>query len=152
MIGFVTDAEGDWVARLSCGHRQHVRHDPPLVERPWVTTERGRSERIGQHLDCVRCDAFELPADFVPYKRTDVFTERSVPAGLRKDHSTKAGVWARIVVVEGTLRYHVASLGRTMELTADHCGIVIPEIRHHVEPVGTVQFFVEFLHTAATAA
>jgi len=74
MTGFVTDADGRWVALLACGHRQHVRHDPPLVERPWVTTEHGRNARLGQHLDCVRCDAFEIPDGFVPYKRTDTFT------------------------------------------------------------------------------
>ena len=29
VIGFETDDEGHWVARLECGHGQHVRHDPP---------------------------------------------------------------------------------------------------------------------------
>jgi hypothetical protein len=29
VIGFDKDEEGHWVAKLECGHGQHVRHDPP---------------------------------------------------------------------------------------------------------------------------
>ncbi|HET7393512.1 MAG TPA: DUF3565 domain-containing protein [Candidatus Binatia bacterium] len=57
ITGFKIDEHGDWVAFLSCGHRQHVRHRPPFEERPWVTSERGRSEKLGKPLDCIRCDA-----------------------------------------------------------------------------------------------
>lgn len=130
VVEFRTDAEGQWMARLGCGHRHDSGDAPP------------------ETVDCARCDAFELPTDFVPYRRTAVFTESSIPAGLLEDHSTKAGVWARIVVVEGTLRYHVESLGRTFDLTVDHRGIVISEVRHHVAAVGPVRFFVEFLRAA----
>src|SRR5688572_32440003 len=145
MTGFTTDADGHWVALLGCGHRQHVRHDPPLVERPWVTTEEGRRGRIGQTLDCLRCDAFELPDDVQAYKRTDVFTETTVPAGLRKDHATKAGVWGRIVVDEGRLRYEVPPVSRSFDLAPGTPGIVVPELRHHVTPIGAGRFSVEFL-------
>src|SRR5689334_1037053 len=48
--------QGQWVAELECGHNQHVRHDPPYVERPWVVTEHGRRSRLGHELNCVRCD------------------------------------------------------------------------------------------------
>lgn len=57
--GFALDDEGHWVALLSCGHRQHVRHDPPLVERPWVLTAAGRTSRLGVELRCVRCERGE---------------------------------------------------------------------------------------------
>lgn len=56
IVGYYQDEEGHWVARLACGHGQHVRHDPPLVSRPWVLTEDGRTARLGQILNCVRCD------------------------------------------------------------------------------------------------
>jgi len=150
MVGFATDDEGHWVARLGCGHRQHVRHDPPLTEREWVTTAAGRAGRIGQTLDCVRCDAFELPDDCVAYRRTDVFDADAMPDGLRSEHRTKAGVWGRIVVLEGRLRYHVR--GTTHELAPDTAGIVVPELSHRVEPVGPVRFFVEFLRVPGPAA
>lgn len=153
MVGFATDVEGHWVAQLSCGHRQHVRHDPPLIERPWVTTEEGRRSKLGQALDCVRCDAFELPDDFVPYKTTAVFTEATVPTGLRGAHTTKAGVWGRIVVSAGRLGYHVqAPLARTFELTPGCPGIVVPEVPHSVEPLGPVSFTVEFLRAPVESA
>lgn len=153
MTGFTTDAAGHWVAFLGCGHRQHVRHDPPLVERPWVTSEEGRRGRIGQFLDCVRCDAFEIPDDASVYKATAVFTEATVPAGLRKDHATKPGVWARIVVAEGRLRYDVQPpLARTFDLAPGTPGIVVPEVRHHVTPLESVRFHVEFLRAPDPAA
>lgn len=144
IVGFTVDQAGDWVALLSCGHGQHVRHEPPFVSRPWVLTEEGRCGRLGQALDCLRCDQFELPEHFVAYHRTPVFTEATVPGALTKDHHTRSGTWARILVEEGRLRYQVPTLGRVFELTPEHPGIVLPEIPHHVEPVGPVRFSVEF--------
>ena len=55
IVGFHTDAEGDWVAELECGHTQHVRHDPPWQLRPWVTTDEGRRSFLGTVLGCVKC-------------------------------------------------------------------------------------------------
>ena len=34
---------------------QHVRHEPPLQSRPWVTTREGRASQLGAELWCVRC-------------------------------------------------------------------------------------------------
>jgi hypothetical protein len=56
ITGFHQDEERHWVAELECGHRQHVRHDPPWQLRPWVLTEEGRASRLGVPLDCVICD------------------------------------------------------------------------------------------------
>lgn len=56
IIGFFKDENDDWVARLECGHTQHVRHDPPWQIRPWVTTEEGRESKLGYQLDCLKCD------------------------------------------------------------------------------------------------
>ena len=56
ITGFRQDEEGHWVALLECGHAQHVRHDPPMTERPWVLTETGRESRLGQHLRCKLCE------------------------------------------------------------------------------------------------
>lgn len=56
ITGFYEDIEGYFVAMLECGHEQHVRHKPPMVERPWVTTQEGRDSKIGALLDCPFCD------------------------------------------------------------------------------------------------
>ena len=56
IVGYHQDEEGDWVADLACGHGQHVRHNPPLVSRPWVTTDEGRNRHLGTELNCKRCE------------------------------------------------------------------------------------------------
>ncbi len=56
IVSFHLDTEGHWVADLACGHGQHVRHDPPWMQRPWVLTEQGRAERLGTKLECKQCD------------------------------------------------------------------------------------------------
>jgi hypothetical protein len=55
IVGFHQDAEGHWVADLECGHTQHVRHDPPWQNRPWVITAEGREQFIGVELVCKIC-------------------------------------------------------------------------------------------------
>lgn len=59
IVGFHKDELGDWVADLECGHGQHVRHNPPWFNRPWVETEKGRREMLGQTLWCRRCERGE---------------------------------------------------------------------------------------------
>lgn len=55
ITGFHQDELRDWVAELACGHFQHVRHNPPWQERPWVVTAAGRLEAIGEELCCAKC-------------------------------------------------------------------------------------------------
>lgn len=86
----------------------------------------------------------ELPSGLSPYKRTPVFDETSVPAGLLKDHKTKAGVWGVINVTSGTLRYTIPSQNEVVDLHAGVKGIVEPDVLHHVTPMGAVKFSVEF--------
>ena len=62
IVGYHRDEEDHWVAELDCGHNQHVRHNPPFVNRPWVVTERGRNSMLGHELNCVKCDRDE-PVD-----------------------------------------------------------------------------------------
>ncbi len=56
ITGYHQDDEKHWVAQLACGHNQHVRHDPPWVNRPWVATPEGRQTMLGFELDCKKCD------------------------------------------------------------------------------------------------
>ncbi len=87
----------------------------------------------------------KLPDGLAAYRRTPVFTEETVPAGLLRDHNTKAGVWGLIHVESGTLRYVIPSAEFSTNLEPDsEQGIVEPEGPHHIKPLGPVRFFVEF--------
>lgn len=61
IVGYHQDERGDWVADLVCGHGQHVRHQPPMTNRPWVLTETGRARHIGTMLSCKQCEEGEDP-------------------------------------------------------------------------------------------
>jgi len=50
------DDENHWVAELTCGHFQHVRHKPPFINRPWVICDSGRQSMLGHLLKCKKCD------------------------------------------------------------------------------------------------
>ncbi len=84
-----------------------------------------------------------LPGDVQPYKRTAVFTQGTVPAGLLKDHTTKEGTWALIRVQEGALEYVIEDK-ETHTLSPGHDGVVEPQVRRYIRPLGAVRFFVEF--------
>lgn len=61
IVSFHQDDEQHWVARLECGHNQHVRHNPPWTSRPWVVTPAGREAAIGAELECKKCDEGRPP-------------------------------------------------------------------------------------------
>ena len=63
IMGFHKDEKGDWVARLACRHQQHMRHNPPWINRPWVITEQGREQALGLLIACKKCDE-NAPRDF----------------------------------------------------------------------------------------
>ena len=56
IIGYHLDDENHWVARLKCLHFQHVRHQPPFINRPWVTQQTTRAAMLGTQLNCIKCD------------------------------------------------------------------------------------------------
>ena len=86
-----------------------------------------------------------LPADLAHYKTTPEFTRESVPMGLQRNHTTAAGVWGRIVVREGSLRYVIEEPDMEEHLLGPGMpGIVEPQIAHHVVIDGPVLFCVEF--------
>ena len=89
-----------------------------------------------------------LPEGVTAYRRTPEFGEDTVPSALLRRHSTKAGVWGRIRVLSGKLRYRIlepATEEHVLEPGRD--GIVEPEVPHEVEPIGVVRFHVEFLRS-----
>ena len=80
--------------------------------------------------------------DLAPYRITPVFDQHSLPAGLRREHRTKPGVWGVIRILEGRVRL-VRATGVSV-LTPEQPGLVEPEEPHWVEPIGPIRMQVEF--------
>ena len=99
-------------------------------------------------LDEFQVIVMTLPVDARPYRRTEVFTEATIPKALLKAHSTKRDVWALIHVLEGQLAYRINDPARPAcneVLTPDTPpGVIEPAILHEVAPLGPVRFYVEF--------
>jgi tellurite methyltransferase len=153
ITGFHLDDAGDWVAELACGHNQHVRHRPPFQLRAWVLEPDGRLGRLGTPLDCPLCDRCELPEGLRWVRRSAVWDERTMPAGLRRAHRVAAGTWGRIVVQAGRLRF-VAATAPTIDvvLGAGSTQSIPPEVTHEVAPLGAVRFCVEFFAVDRTGS
>ncbi|MDA7949298.1 MAG: DUF1971 domain-containing protein [Hyphomicrobiaceae bacterium] len=87
----------------------------------------------------------QLPNGLVAYKRTPVFDQDNLPAGLEKEHRTKPGVWGVIHILEGRLAYTSYSPQREQLLGPESPPMIVePCERHKVAPIGNVRFYVEF--------
>ena len=144
--GFHRDDEGAWVAELSCLHGQHVRHQPPFVERPWVLTGPGRASRVGSEIDCPLCDRAELPDGLALARTAGPFDEETLPPGLRRDHLVGDRTWARLRVLDGRVRITMATAPPIdRELAAGTAQPIPPGVRHAVEVLGPMRVEVDFL-------
>lgn len=93
-----------------------------------------------------------LPDGLTAYKRTPVFDEKTIPAGLMCGHSTKAGVWGAIRVLHGELLYRVIDPPSERIVDRDSPLVVVrPQEMHEVAPLGAVLFYVEFYAARAVA-
>jgi tellurite resistance-related uncharacterized protein len=101
----------------------------------------------------------ELPKDVVRYsqvpKTGSFFTATTIPKGLLRDHTTKAGTWGVIRVSSGKLEYSMfqePSLpGVVVECSPDMPGIIEPQVKHHVKPLSDdLKFVVEFYRLPGT--
>ena len=85
------------------------------------------------------------PEGLAEYARTREFSEASIPASLLRRHRTRVGAWARIVVLQGRLRYRILDPAvEEVELSPARDGIIEPLIAHEVVPDGPARFHVEF--------
>lgn len=88
-----------------------------------------------------------IPDSVTHYKSSAVFTQDTVPAALQRGHTTAAGVWGRITILEGSLLYRITDPSVPAEealLTPERHGVVEPRIEHEVHVVGPVRFQVDF--------
>lgn len=57
-VGFHQGGDGQWIARLDCGHEAPVRHEPPWVD---LLTEEGRRNALGMLAACAKCETGAPP-------------------------------------------------------------------------------------------
>jgi len=145
IIGFHCDDDGDWVAELTCGHNQHVRHRPPFQLRPWVLDAKGRQSRNGALLNCPLCNRAELPDGLNLVRSSPKWDENTMPTGLRVEHRVERGTWGRIVVLRGQLRF-MARTNPVMNVVVspDASQAIPPDVDHDLQPLGLVQFKIEY--------
>ena len=93
-----------------------------------------------------------IPAGAQPYRTTPVFDEQTLPAALRREHSTKEGVWGLIRVLEGRQRLTCLDPHGEQWLTPSRPGMVLPAQPHFVTPEGPVKMQVEFYDRAPDVA
>lgn len=82
----------------------------------------------------------------IPYKSTPEFDEATLPQALRNDHSTKAGVWGLLRVLEGRVSLVFHDPARTVEVTVENPAQIEPQALHHVVTHGPMRMRVEFYH------
>jgi len=85
-----------------------------------------------------------MPDGTTPYRSTPIFDEASLPAALRRAHSTRAGVWGVIRVIEGRLRLTFTDPPEEHRLAPGCPGLLPPERVHFVEPLGPMRMQVDF--------
>ena len=87
-----------------------------------------------------------LPPGLMLHRTTDVFTDTTVPAGLLRAHRVAPGVWGRLVVRAGRLRFvwEVAESGDPLDLVDGDSVVIPPDTPHRVEPHAGCRFVVEF--------
>ena len=146
IAGFHQDEDGDSVAELSCLHNQHVRHQPPFFDRPWVLDAEGRAGRIGQELDCPLCDRAELPDGLRLARTAGPFDQDTLPPGLRREHRTAEGTWGRLRVLSGTVDFVLQTdPPLSVRLGAGAEQAIPPGVPHVVTLVGPAVIEVDFL-------
>lgn len=79
-----------------------------------------------------------------PYRSTPVFDEASLPEAIRNTHSTKAGVWGLLQVLEGKARLIFHEPAYAVEVTPGNPAPIPPQAHHHVETDGPMRMQVEF--------
>lgn len=87
----------------------------------------------------------ELPGAVTLHRTTDAFDSETVPTGLLRAHQIADGVWGRVCVLAGTLRFVWEDGDRpAVELGVGDALVIPPRTPHHVEPGPGVRFLVEF--------
>jgi tellurite resistance-related uncharacterized protein len=93
----------------------------------------------------------DLPPGLTHVRTTDVFDNDSVPPGLLHAHHVADGVWGRLVVHSGAVRFLFEDQPDSPSVLLAGDTIAIPPARpHHVELDEPATFSVEFYRAPST--
>jgi tellurite resistance-related uncharacterized protein len=145
IVAVQEESPGTCVVELDCGHRRHVRDRPPLERHSWVRDPATRAARVGQRIECGRCDALERPAAASRYREGPIWDQGTVPRGLLGAHRLAPGVWGELTIVDGRVRLRfLPPLDRVHELGIGDTVSIPPEVPHQLELVGDVRLRLDF--------
>lgn len=86
-----------------------------------------------------------IPEDAARLRVAGPFDQDSLPAGLRRDHSLKAGSWGRLLLIEGEIEFHWDdSAGGSVKLQAPAEIVVPPTVVHHLAGEGPFLLLIVF--------
>ncbi len=89
--------------------------------------------------------SFSMPDGLRLARTTAEFTDTTTPAGLRRAHRVAPGLWGRLRVLEGSVRFIFEHPPATShDLVAGDTFDIPPDTAHRVEPGPGCRFVVEF--------
>ena len=84
------------------------------------------------------------PEGYHLVRRTRTFDVDTVPKGLLSTHRVADGVWGRLVVYTGLVRFVFDESDEVTEVEAGQTLLIPPALPHHVSPSDDATFAVEF--------
>jgi len=86
-----------------------------------------------------------IPDGFAPYSRSRDFTPDTLPKQLSASHSTKAGIWGLLHVLEGEVLYRLdAPRSGEVRVGAGQKVVIEEGARHSVSFIQAGRFYIEF--------
>lgn len=92
----------------------------------------------------------EMPAGFVAYGRSPDFFSDNLPAKLQSAHSTKAGTWGLLHVLDGVVHFRLEAPHQGEKVV--HAGetvVIESQVPHRVAFLEPGRMYVEFYRLAA---
>lgn len=87
----------------------------------------------------------QLPEGLTQSGQSGVFKSGSVPDAILNWHTTKAGVWGKIVIYQGSAIYEILTDPvEKIELDQTVCGLIEPEQPHRLTPAENTEFQILF--------
>ena len=94
----------------------------------------------------------EMPPGLLAYGRSPEFSSDNLPAKLQSAHSTKAGTWGLLHVLEGVVHYRLEAPHQGAKIVrAGETVVIESQVPHRVAFLEPGRMFVEFYRLAAAS-